>query len=140
MKSICQSIERSLSPDLGLLILRVAVGGLMLLHGIHKAIHGVGFMKGMFASKGFPEFIAYGVYLGEIIAPVLLIFGIFSRTSALLIAGTMAVAIYMAHSGDIFSLTKNGGSAIELQLLFLLGSLTIVFTGGGKFSLKKGIL
>ena len=50
--------------DLGLLIFRVALGAMMLLHGLHKIIHGVSGIKNMVISNGFPELLTYGVYLG----------------------------------------------------------------------------
>ena len=45
--------------DLGLLLLRLTVGGLMLFHGVHKLIYGVSAIEGMLAGLGLPGFIAY---------------------------------------------------------------------------------
>lgn len=45
----------------------------MLFHGIAKLLHGLEGIKGMLASKGLPAFFAYGAYVGEIIAPLLII-------------------------------------------------------------------
>ena len=123
--------------DLGILILRLSIGGIMIFHGVAKLVHGVGFLQQMFAGMGLPEFFAYGVFLGEIVAPVFLIIGFKVRLAALVEALTMVVAISMAHSGDIFSLSQHGGWAIELPALFLFGSLAIALIGGGKFSIDK---
>ena len=57
------------NTDLGLLILRIAVGGLMLQHGIAK-LNGVSNIKGMLFATGLPAFSAYGVYITEIVAPI----------------------------------------------------------------------
>lgn len=117
--------------DYGKLILRVTVGALMLFHGVAKIKYGIDFIKGAVG------FLAYGVYLGEIVAPIALIAGIKTRISALIVAGTMVFAIVIAHMGDIFALSKHGGWAIELPMFFLLASIAIIFLGGGKLSLDK---
>jgi len=132
------TLESILSPDIGKLILRFSVGVLILLHGIHKLfIGGVEGVRHLVVQSGFPEFFTYGIYIGEVIAPLLLILGIYARLSAFLISFTMAFAIFLAHSSQVFSLhSKTGGSLIELQLLFLFSALSITFIGGGKYSLK----
>jgi|TARA_B110001452_G_C15174775_1_gene408229 hypothetical protein len=55
------------NTNLGLLILRIAVGGLMLLHGIAK-LNGVSNIEEMSSAIGLPAFLAYGVYITEIVA------------------------------------------------------------------------
>nr|WP_245832274.1 DoxX family protein [Oceanospirillum sanctuarii] len=47
-------------PDFGLLLLRVAFAGMMLFHGVHKLIAGVGGIEGMLQAQGLPAFIACG--------------------------------------------------------------------------------
>jgi putative oxidoreductase len=131
-------IASILNPNIGLLVLRVSLGGLFLLHGINKIQNGVEGMKAGMAAKGLPEIMVYGAYLGEVLAPILIILGIATRPAALTVVFTMAIAIYVAHSGDIFTLGPKGGSTIELALLYLFGALTLVFTGSGKLGLRKG--
>jgi putative oxidoreductase len=131
-------IESLLNPNIGLLLLRVSLGGLFVLHGINKIQNGVEGMKGMMSAKGLPEFMVYGAYIGEVLAPLLIILGIATRPAALTVAFTMAIAIYVAHSGDLFELGKHGGSMIELPLLYLFGALTLVFTGSGKIGVRCG--
>lgn len=120
--------------DSAKLILRFTVGFLMLFHGVAKLTHGVSGMESMFANAGLPSFIAYGAYLGEVLAPLMLIFGFKVRIASVLIIGTMGVAIGLAHSSDIFVITKQGAWAIELQMLYLLGSVCILLQGAGKYS------
>lgn len=123
--------------DLGLLILRLSVGGLMLFHGFAKLMGGLAFVKGMLAGMGLPEFIAYGALIGEIIAPLAIIFGLFTRGAAAVVAFNMVVAIAMTHGAHIFALDPNtGGWAIELPMLYLLPSLALIFTGGGRFAIS----
>lgn len=123
--------------DLGLLILRLSIGGLMLLHGISKLSHGAGMIEQMVAETGLPSFIAYGVYIGEIIAPLFIIVGYGTRIAAAIFAFNMIVAVSLAHSGDIFSLSNTGGWALELQGLYFFGALALLFTGAGKYAVSK---
>ncbi len=121
----------------GLLILRLTMGILMLFHGYGKILHGVGGIADMLSGKGLPGFIAYGVYIGEVIAPLLMIVGYRTRLAALIFSFNMVIAVLMAHSRDIFALTEHGTWAIETPGLFFLGGLVLVFTGGGKYAVSS---
>ncbi len=121
----------------GLLLLRLTLGGLMLFHGIAKITHGVDGISGMLAGKGIPGFLAYGVFIGEIVAPALMIVGFRTRLAALVFAVNMLVAFVLAYPTDIFALGKSGGWALELIGLYFFGALALVLTGGGKFSISK---
>lgn len=124
-----------LSEDIGKLILRVSISVLMLFHGYAKLSHGVDKIATGLGKAGFPEFLAYGVYLGEIILPILIIFGLFTRLAALGMGVTMTFAIYLVYSEKLFMLSKTGAPVIELPLLYLILSLVIFFIGAGKYSL-----
>lgn len=120
--------------DGGKLLLRVAVGVLMLLHGLFKLSNGIGGITGMVQAAGLPSVLAYGVYVGEVLAPVLMIVGLWTRPAALVVAVNMVVAIVLAHSTQLFSLTKQGGWALELQGLYLFGALAVALLGAGRYS------
>ncbi len=62
--------------DLGLLVLRLSIGGLLLFHGIHKAIFGIDAIGVMLEQLGLPAFIAYGAMLCETVAPVMIVVGL----------------------------------------------------------------
>lgn len=121
----------------GLLILRISLGVLMLLHGIAKITGGVEGIENNLIGKGLPGFIAYGVYVGEVIVPLMMIVGFRTRLAALIFAFNMLVAAVLAHPGDIFALTERGIYALETLALFLFGGLALVFTGGGKFAVSS---
>ncbi|PKQ63851.1 hypothetical protein BZG02_07470 [Labilibaculum filiforme] len=126
--------------NLGKLMLRISVGGLLLLHGVQKFLNGIGGVKFLLVKIGVPEMLAYGVYVGELLAPILLLLGIYTRLSALIIALTMLVSIPAAYPEGFFHLNEYGGLAIELNVLYLFGALAIIFLGAGKFRLlnQKG--
>ncbi|GAB2792723.1 DoxX family protein [Halomonas shantousis] len=124
--------------DLGKLILRLAVGGLILLHGIAKlldpgSLTGIG---SMLAAHGIPTFLAYGVLIGEVVAPVMVIAGWQARLGGLLMAGNMLVAIGLAHVSQLLTLTDQGGWALELQAMFLCSALAVMFLGSGRLALR----
>ena len=131
------SLTASGNSDLGKLILRVALGVMILLHGIDKLLHGIGPIQGMATGMGLPAFVAYGVYLGEVVAPILLILGFYARIGAILIAINMLFAIALAHSGEIFSLNAHGAWAIELQGMFLFTALALAVMGPGRFGINR---
>ncbi|MBU4611317.1 DoxX family protein [Achromobacter sp. GG226] len=126
------SLQRT--DDAGKLVLRLTIGILVLLHGLAKLMNGIGPIEGMLAAKGLPAFLAWGVYVGEVLAPVLLIIGIYTRWAALLVAVNMLVAIFLAHSQQLFSLGNGGGWSLELQGLFLFGALAVALLGAGRYS------
>lgn len=120
--------------DFGKLTLRLSVGVLLLLHGIAKLLNGVGGIEGMVAAQGLPAFFAWAVYIGEVIAPLFLIFGVYTRLGGLLVVANMLVAVALAHMGHLTQLTGSGGWRLELQGLYLFGGLAIAMLGAGRYS------
>ncbi|EJG2195148.1 MULTISPECIES: DoxX family protein [Klebsiella] len=132
VKSLLNGVDKLLShDDFGKLLLRLAVGGLMLFHGLHKIFDGVGGISSMLVAKGLPGFIAYGVLAGEVVAPCLLIVGILTRPAALVLAFTWL----MVGTGKTFALDAVGAWAIESLVYFFVGALTIAFLGAGRYSI-----
>lgn len=126
------------SDDTGKLLLRLAVGGLMLFHGVSKVQSGVGWMVDMLRGKGLPGPLAYGSYVGEVVAPILILLGLFTRPAGLLVAFTMVMAVGLVHMGDLAKLTPHGGWALELQAFYFLGGVCLFFTGAGRYSVTRG--
>jgi len=124
----------SAGVDAALLILRVVLGLLILLHGIGKLPPPPASLVTELAQRGLPGAIAYGVYLGEIVGPILIIVGIWMRVGALLIVANMIVAVLMAHAGDLFKLNGQGGYALELQAMYLFTAVALALTGAGRYS------
>ena len=123
--------------DAAKLLLRVALGLLILLHGIGKLQGGIGFVTGMVAKAGLPPALGYLVYVGEIVAPLLLIAGAWTRVAALVVAINMVVAVLLVHTGELLSLSKTGGWAIELQALYLVVALAVALLGAGRYSVGR---
>ena len=131
-----QSVEKErFSQDAGKLLLRLTLGGLILFHGFAKIVHGVDSIANGLAGLGLPGAVAYLVYVGEVVAPILLILGIVTRAAALLVVINMIVAVAFAHTGQLLSISKSGGYGLELQAFFLLTAAVVALIGAGRYSL-----
>jgi putative oxidoreductase len=125
------------AADAGKLLLRLAVGALVLLHGIAKVIGGPDYIVGLVEKTGLPGSLGYAVYLGEVVAPIAVILGVWTRLAALVIAGNMLVAIALVHMNELFLLSKTGGWAIELQAMYLFAALAVAMIGPGRYALTR---
>ena len=125
-------------PDTGLLVLRLGLGAILLFHGIFKVTHGVAWIAGPLGQHGLPAALRYGVYIAEVLAPVMLIFGLWTRIAAAIIAFDMAMAIFLVRLGDIGKVNPMGGAwAIEVEAMYLVMALTLALAGGGRYGLTK---
>lgn len=124
------------NSEVAKLLLRVSLGSLILFHGVHKLIHGIGGVKSMVHATGLPEIIAYGVYAGELIAPIFIILGLYARIASAVLSINMLVAMYLAY-GFSLSLSKYGGLTIESPLLFFIMSLLVVLLGSGRYAVNS---
>lgn len=121
--------------DTGKLVLRVALGVLILLHGIAKITGGVDPILGMVAKAGLPPALGYLVYVGEVIAPVLMIVGLWTRAAAVVVAINMAVAVALARAHQIFTLSKTGEWALELEGMYFFAAVAVMLLGAGRLSM-----
>lgn len=131
---------RPVHEDIALLLLRVTLALNLLLHGIAKIVHpeSLGWIGDQLSSRGLPAFLSYGVFMGELVAPALILVGLFTRPAAALVVVNMIFALFLAHSGELFSLNETGGWAIELQSFYLMVAVVLMITGAGRFGVVKG--
>jgi putative oxidoreductase len=123
------------SEDTGKLLLRAVLAILLLFHGFSKLSGGIAPIIGMVQKAGLPGAFGYLVYIGEVAAPLLILFGLFTRLAALVVAVNMVVALLLAHTSQFFSINETGGWALELQAMYLAGALTVALLGAGRYSL-----
>ena len=124
--------------DLGILCARLGLGVCLFMHGFAKILHGIGGVKSILTKAGLPEIVAYGSYVGEVVAPIMIILGVFSRIAALLVIGTSLTIICAHHRlGNLLELTNVGGFKAEILYLYIALSLCIIFSGSGKYAFKK---
>ena len=126
------------NDNAGKLVLRLTLGILVLFHGVAKIIHpdSLGFIKSGVVGWGLPEIVAYGVYIGEVLAPLLLILGVYTRWAGLIVVVNMVFAIGLAHMNHLFALTDHGGYRLELQMFYLFGALAVMFLGSGRYAVR----
>lgn len=120
--------------DLGTLVLRLTLGVLMLLHGVGKISSGAVSILGLMTKLGLPPVLGYLVYVGEVLAPLLLILGLWTRPAAVVVAINMAVAVLLVHAAQLGEFTKSGGWALELQGFYFFTAVAIALLGAGRFS------
>lgn len=130
-------MKQTTMDDLGRLVLRIALGLLILLHGIAKLRHGLGPIEEMVVANGMPAFVAYGVLVGEVVAPLMLLLGVYARIGALLIAINMLFALALAHMSQLVQLNDQGGWALELQGMYLAAAVALAVLGPGRYAINQ---
>ncbi|MGL4584258.1 MAG: DoxX family protein [Flavobacterium sp.] len=125
------------NQDVGLLVMRIGIGFPMLLYGLGKLFNGISFIQGILVDRGLPAFFGYGVYVGEVIAPILLLIGYRTRLASLVFAINCITAMLLAQSADIFSLNDNGGWKVELLGIYALVAVGLFFTGAGRLAISS---
>jgi putative oxidoreductase len=124
--------------DTGKLILRLTVGGLIIFHGISKIIHGVAWMSGPLGAAHLPFFIAYGVYVGEVVAPIFIILGLWTRVASLVVAVNMVFAVALEAWRLAPTINRGGGWGLELEAFYFLVAVAVFLLGPGKYSVTRG--
>ncbi len=117
-----------LNVSMGMLLVRLGVGGIFLSHGWSKLTNMEGTIA-FFGQLGFDPLIAYVVAIAELLGGISMILGIFTRWSGVGLALIMLGALFLVKF-------KNGFSG-EFELLLLLTALGISFSGPGKYSLER---
>ncbi len=113
------------------LLLRLAVGGLLIPHGYHKLVN----FASLSARFADPLHIGSSLTLGlsifaEFFCSIFILLGLFTRLACIPVIINMAFAVFYAHKADFF----NTG---EKATLFLLCSIALFFIGPGKVSADK---
>ena len=134
MMKILSLLSKPMFYDIGFLILRILVGGLMVYHGYPKFLDPSKLIAKT-ASMGFPfpELFGTLAMAAEFFGGMLLILGLFTRLSIFGILFTMAVAFFVAHAADPFGKK-------ELSFVYLFVSVALFFMGSGKYSLDNYLL
>lgn len=117
------------------MLLRIIVAVVVIFHGLYKLKHGVAWIGEPLGKLGLPAWLAYGTYVAEVVAPLLLIVGILARWAALAIAFDMFMAIVLVLRPRITTINAGGGGwGIELEALICISALTIAIAGTGRFA------
>lgn len=128
-----------------LLLQRVALGAVLLPHGLQKTIGafgGGGFDGTMafFASIGVPAPLAVLVILAESLGAIALIAGVGTRIAAFGAAATMLGAVFLTHLPNGFFMNWYGnqaGEGFEFHILAIALAVPLVIRGGGAYALDR---
>ena len=123
-----------MARNVGLLILRIAIGTMLIHHGYEKTADINNFADAFVRPIGipFPILASYIAAYSEIYGSWLVIVGLFTRFAALSIVGTIGVAIY-----DAIVTAGLNIYLLELLILYMGGALCILLLGGGDFSIDR---
>lgn len=124
--------------DVGKFLLRLTLGALMLIHGVNKLLYGTEQVEGILTAVGLPAFFSFGVILGEVLGPLMIILGYKVRIGAALMAFDMLMAVLLVHSADFTKLNASGGWMLELNALYFLGALAVILLGSGRYGITRG--
>lgn len=130
MKTTYRTNLDLMNIDIGLLIFRVIISGIMLTHGVPKLLDFFGSDELKFADPiGIGEGLTFGfAVFAEFVCSVFIIFGFLTRLASIPLIFTMTTAAFVIHFNDPFA-------DKELPILFLAGFILLLITGAGKYSL-----
>ena len=121
--------------------LRFGIGIMFMYHGLQKAFglfggSGINGFAQMLKGLGFtpPVFWSYVVAYVELIGGLLLILGLLTRATSLLLAVLMVVAAVKVHLPNGFSFMKGG---YEYNFIIICACLALTMLGGGKLSVNQ---
>lgn len=130
--------EKAINYNLGLLLLRLGLAAVFLQAGISKLSNIAG-ITGFFASLGLGVFFVYLVALVETLGGLAILLGVWTRWAGILLAIDMLFAIILVKGALGFA-----GAGYRFELILLLASLAVVFSGAGKYALMnwmgKGVM
>jgi putative oxidoreductase len=109
------------------LVMRLAIGAILIAHGYHKVFGGFHHHMDMVVSLGLPKWTAYLSAGTEFFGGIALVLGVFTRFFALAVLIEMSVAIWKVHLKN--GLTGQGGYEFPLAIATI--ALALVCFGGG---------
>jgi len=119
---------------LALLVVRLALGAVMVAHGSHKVFGGLHHHAQFVASLGIPAWLGYVSAFAEFLGGVLILVGFFTRPAALAVCVDLIVAIGKVHwhNGLTGSPDRVG---YELPLSLAALAFALIFFGAGPIAL-----
>jgi putative oxidoreductase len=122
------------------LLLRLVIGSLFLAHAGLKifVFTTAGFVKYL-AGLGMPEWMAYAIIALEVAGGLALIFGVYARWVALVLAIELIGTIVTVHAAKGFVFTSPGGGW-EFPALWAAAAIALALIGDGPYALLSSWL
>lgn len=145
MSENIQAVQvHSKSFNVATFLLRFVVCLSFLPHGIYKAIHGIGGIQATLVNHGIPDYVGYGVFLGQIVAPILILIGYYTRTAIVFVWGTLGVILWVGFylkggffgADGIFGMGPKGTWNADIVWFYLIVTIAIFLLGTGKYAIK----
>ena len=81
--------------------------------------------------------LGYGVYVGEIVAPILILLGAWTRLAAVVYSGSIAFATLQVHGADFLALAPTGAWAAELWVFYIVAPVVVALLGPGRYAFRR---
>jgi len=119
---------------LALLLMRLALGAIMVAHGYHKVFGGLHHHAQMVASMGLPAWLGYVSAFTEFLGGLMILAGFFTRAAAGAVCVNLVVAIWKVHlhNGLIGSPDRPG---YEFALAAATLAFALIFFGSGPIAI-----
>lgn len=131
--------------DIGLLLLRVGIGGAAFAHGAQKVF-------GLWGGPGITAFAAnletfgyqqsttlsWATGVTELVAGAFVVLGLFTPLAAAALLSIMINAVLLKLGNGFFVTGPKGSDAVEYSVVLGLGAACLVFTGPGRIALDNG--
>ena len=111
------------NKNLGILLLRIGVGGIFLFHGVQKLLN-MDATINSFSSLGINSFWTWVAVLTEAIGGAAVLLGMWIQIAAVLLIIVMIVALYVTKVTDLI-------------VLLLINNVVLLCTGAGKYSFTR---
>jgi putative oxidoreductase len=119
---------------LALLIMRIALGVIMVAHGYHKVFGGLQQFSHMVGSMGLPAWLGYVAAFIELVGGLLILAGFFTRPAAFALCIDLAVAIWKVHwRNGLMGSPDHPGFEFPLAVAAL--AFGLIFFGAGAISI-----
>jgi putative oxidoreductase len=136
--------------DIGLLVLRLGLGGAFILAGLQKLFGlfggpGINGFAGELGQSGFNQttLLAWVTGVSELGGGALLVLGLFSQFGAAAILGVMANVLFFKITGGATFFGKGSGNYLagqggfELEAIYAVAAFALMFTGPGRVSIDR---
>ena len=131
--------------DIGLLLLRLGIGGVVFAHGAQKVFGlwggtGIAGFATNLEGLGYQQATTLSWITGvtELIAGAFLVLGLLTPLAAAAVLAIMINAVLLKLGNGFFVTGPKGSDAIELSLVLGLGAACLVLTGPGRIALDNG--
>jgi putative oxidoreductase len=138
-------LEWNTSTDVGLVLLRLAIGGVFFAHGAQKVF-------GLWGGPGIAGFarnlegfgytnaatLSWVVGIAELVLGAFVVLGVLTPFAAAGLVGIKINAVLLKAAGGFFIASPVGANAVEFDVVLGLGAAALVFTGPGRIALDRG--